>query len=139
MPSPALRDRLITLFHESWKYFLVSALSLAVDQAVFWALIHLAGIYYLAANVVSVSVGLIVNYLLSVTLVFKERRLTSRRAEFAGFVLIGLMGLVVNEVFVALFVSGLGMAAMIGKLFAAGPSFLFNFISRRVLLFTAAR
>ena len=134
-----LRDRLETLFHESWKYFLVSAASLVVDQSVFWALIHLAGVYYLAANVVSVSVGLVLNYVLSVRLVFKERRLTNRRAEFVGFVLIGLMGLVVNEAFVALFVGGLGLKAMIGKLAAAGPSFAFNFIVRRALLFTAAR
>ena len=134
-----MRSRLATLFHESWKYFLVSAVSLAVDQTAFWALIHLAGVYYLAANVVSVSVGLIVNYVLSVTLVFKERRLTSRRAEFIGFVLIGLAGLAVNEAFVALFVGALGMAAMIGKLVAAGPSFVFNFAVRRALLFTAAR
>jgi hypothetical protein len=28
---------------------------------------------------------------------------------------------------------------MIGKVIAAGPSFVFNFITRRVLLFTAAR
>jgi putative flippase GtrA len=139
VPSPPLRARLTTLFHESWKYFLVSALSLAVDQAVFWALIHLAAVHYLVANVVSVSVGLIVNYALSVSLVFKERRLTSRRAEFIGFVLIGLAGLAVNEAFVALFIGGIGMPAMIGKLAAAGPSFLFNFVVRRVLLFTAAR
>jgi putative flippase GtrA len=134
-----LTDRLATLFHESWKYFLVSAASLVVDQSVFWALIHLAGVYYLAANVVSVSVGLILNYALSVTLVFKERRLTSRGAEFVGFVVIGLMGLAVNEAFVALFVGGLGLMPMIGKLAAAGPSFAFNFIVRRALLFTAAR
>jgi putative flippase GtrA len=134
-----LRPRLTVLFHETWKYFLVSALSLVVDQGVFWLLVHQAGIYYLGANVISVSVGLAVNYALSVTLVFKERRLASRRAEFVGFIAIGFMGLAVNEAFVALFVGVFGLNAIPGKLLAAGPSFLFNFITRRLLLFTARR
>jgi putative flippase GtrA len=131
------RPRLVVLFHETWKYFLVSAASLVVDQGVFWALVHRAQIYYLAANVLSVSVGLAVNYVLSITLVFKERRLASRRAEFVGFIAIGIMGLAVNEAFIALFVGGLGLGAMMGKILSAGPSFVFNFVSRRVLLFTA--
>jgi putative flippase GtrA len=138
VPDP-LRERLGALFHESWKYVLVSAASLAVDQGVFWALIHFTPLNYLAANVFSVAAGLNVNYGLSVAWVFKERRLASRRVEFAGFVLIGLVGLAVNEAFVAALVGGLGLAPMVGKLAAAGPSFAFNFITRRVVLFTAAR
>jgi putative flippase GtrA len=133
------RERLDALFHESWKYFLVSALSLAVDQGLFWILVHFSGLNYLAANVFSFSAGLIVNYASSIAWVFQERRLASRRVEFAGFVLIGVAGLAVNEACVGVLVSGLGLAPMIGKLAAAAPSFAFNFISRRLVLFTAAR
>jgi putative flippase GtrA len=132
-----LRPKLIVLFHETWKYFLVSALSLGVDMGVFWALVQLAGVHYLAANIVSVSVGLVVNYGLSVAFVFKERRLQSRQAEFLGFVLIGLAGLVVNEALIWLFVEQVRLAPLPGKLAAAGGSFVFNFAVRRALLFTA--
>ena len=134
-----LRPELMTLFHESWKYFLVSALALAVDLSLFWLLVEKAHIYYLAANAVSVSTGLIVNYLLSVAFVFKQRRLASRRAEFVGFIAIGLMGLAVNEGCVAVLVGVAGLGPILGKLAAAGVSFVFNFVTRRVLLFTAKR
>lgn len=139
MNVPFLRSRLLTLFHESWKYFLVSLASLAVDQAVFWLLVHPGRVYYPLANVVSVSTGLGVNYALSIRLVFHERRLTSRGAEFAGFCAIGLAGLAVNEGFLVGFVSGFGLLPVIGKIAAAGPSFLFNFAVRRALLFTERR
>ncbi len=134
-----LRPKLIILFHESWKYFLVSAVCLAVDLALFWALVERAHVYYLIANIVSVSAGLVVNYALSVAFVFKERRLKSRWAEFVGFVVIGIMGLAVNEAGVAVLVSLAGLAPVIGKIGAAGVSFVFNFVVRRLVLFTAAK
>ncbi len=130
-------ERLWKLFNESWKYFLVSAVSLALDLAVYWTLVNKVGLHYLTANVFSVSVGLMINYGLSVSLVFTERRLKSRRAEFIGFVLIGVAGLGVNEAFIALFVGVLGLGTLTGKIAAAGLSFLFNFVTRRVLLFSA--
>jgi putative flippase GtrA len=133
----AVGARLTTLLHEAWKYFLVSAVSLAVDFAVYWTLFRIAGVPPLAANVVSVSVGLIVNYALSVALVFKERRLSNRWAEFTGFVVIGVAGLAVNEALLAVGIDVLQLGPVISKLAAAGGSFVFNFVVRRVVLFTA--
>ena len=132
-----LGPKLVTLFHESWKYFLVSAASLALDMAIYWILFEGAKVPYLLANVVSVSAGLVVNYALSVAWVFKERRLSSRWAEFTGFVVIGLAGLAVNEALLAGFVAGLRLGPLVGKLGAAGGSFVFNFVVRRLILFTA--
>jgi len=132
-----LRPRLVVLFHETWKYLLVSAVSLALDLGLYWALVEKAGVHYLIANVISVSVGLVANYALSVVFVFKERRLESRWAEFVGFVVIGVAGLAVNEAGVAALVGIFGFGAIVGKMGAAGISFVFNFVSRRLLLFTA--
>lgn len=136
-PAP-FAERAIAVFHESWKYFLVSAVSLGLDLAVYWTLVNIVRVHYLAANVVSVSAGLVINYVLSVTFVFTQRRLKSRRAEFVGFLLIGVAGLLVNELFVALFVGGLGLGTLVGKIAAAGLSFVFNFGARKVLLFSKA-
>ena len=137
--TPARMQALINLFHEGWKYFLVSAVTLALDLAIYWTLIEVAKVYYLAANLVSVSVGLVANYALSVAFVFSQRRLTSRRVEFAGFVAIGVAGLAVNEAGVAVLVGGFHLSRVLGKIGAAGVSFMFNFLARRTLLFTAAK
>jgi putative flippase GtrA len=132
-----LGPKLVTLLHETWKYFVVSAASLVLDMAIYWVLFEKANIPYLAANVVSVSAGLILNYALSVVWVFKERSLSSRWAEFTGFVVIGLAGLTVNEALLAAFVGGLHVGPLLGKVAAAGGSFVFNFVVRRLILFTA--
>jgi putative flippase GtrA len=137
--TPVRFSSLMSLLHEGWKYFVVSAVTLALDLAIYWTLIEVAKVYYLAANLVSVSVGLVANYALSVAFVFSQRRLKSRRAEFAGFVAIGLAGLAVNEAGVAVLVGGFGLSRVLGKIGAAGVSFMFNFLARRTLLFTARK
>ncbi len=136
---PRVSPRLRRIFHESWKYFLVSALALAVDWGLLVALTEWARLNYLLSAAIGFGVGLIVNYLLSVAFVFSERRLASRRLEFVGFFAIGALGLALNEVLMKLFVETLGLGYALAKLPATGVGFVFNFGLRRVLLFTAAR
>jgi putative flippase GtrA len=134
-----LEGRLWALFHETWKYFLVSLASLAVDFGIFFALDHHWPRQYLIWNALSFTAGLVVNYALSVTLVFQERRLSSRAWEFAGFFAIGLAGLALNEGLIAACVGWLGLSHALSKIAAAGGSFVFNFAARRALLFTAPK
>jgi len=117
-------------------YFAVSVAALALDFALFLALTKLAGLHYLAASAISFSSGAAVTYLLSVRLVFDERRLGDRRIEFASFFLIGLVGLAVNQLALLATAGVLGWPPMIAKIAAAGFSFVANFLARRTLLFT---
>jgi putative flippase GtrA len=142
-----IRPRLITLFHETWKYLLVSLVALGVDFALLVGLTEVAKMNYLASAAVGFTAGLVVNYVLSITMVFSERRLKSRGLEFLGFFVIGALGLGLNEVLMKGFVDLLGPAfALAGvpgyawaKIPATGVGFVFNFVTRRLLLFSAAR
>ncbi len=129
--------RLIEVFHESWKYLLVSVLALAIDAGLLLALTRGAGLHYLLANAIGFCAGLVVNYLLSVGFVFRQRRLRTPGLEFAGFLAIGLVALGLNELLMKLFVDGFAWALLFAKVAAAGVGFVFNFIVRRLLLFTA--
>ncbi len=131
-----LISRAATLFHESWKYLLVSILALAVDYGLMVSLTQMAGVHYLASAAIGFCAGLAVNYILSVTVVFTERRLSSRRLEFLGFLVIGLLALGLNEVLMKAFVEALHLDYRLAKIPAAGIGFIFNFVTRRVLLFT---
>src|SRR5436190_23488280 len=82
------------LAHETWKYFLVSVVALAVDYGALVALTELGHTHYLVSAGVGFSGGLIVNYLLSVRFVFSERRWADRRRQVIGFLAIGRAGLV---------------------------------------------
>lgn len=140
--AAAIGDRSAPIW-EFLKYFAASVVALAVDWGLLVVLTEIAGLNYLASAPVGYSIGLIVGYVLSVTLVFDRRRIADARREFVLFALIGLVGLALNQfvLFGAVDIVGLNYAVAKGP--AAAIGFFFNFLVRRALLFsgkhTAAR
>jgi putative flippase GtrA len=123
------------LIKEAIGYGAASACALGVDFAVLWTLVHFFSWGYLTAATASFLVGAIVAYLLSVKIAFKEHRLQNRRAEFAGFVAIGTLGIAVNAGVISIAVRYFGLHYLLAKGIAAGFTFTCNFVARRQLLF----
>lgn len=130
--NPALRIAAA----EGARYFAVSALALGVDFGTYVGLIRLAGVHYLVAAPVGFLLGLTVSYLLSVAWVFRDRRLANSRTEFFIFAALGLAGVLVNQLIVYGGVASAGLSYELAKLLSAGVVFGFNFVSRKLLLFT---
>ena len=122
--------------HESARYFGASALALAIDFGVFIGLIRLFGVHYLVAAPIGFMLGLATIYGLSIRWVFRQRRLKDARLEFALFSALGLAGLVLNEAIVYSCVEFLAFPDWLAKIGSAGAVFCFNFISRKLMLFT---
>jgi len=122
-------------FHEAFGYAAASACALLVDMAILFTLVRYFSWWYLAAASVSFTVGIFVAYVLSVTLVFKHRRLEDRRIEFATFAVIGAIGLALNAAVIFACVRYLGLNYLVAKCIAASVTFICNFLSRRHLLF----
>ena len=116
-------------------YGAASACAFVVDIAILWALVHFLSWGYLPAATTSFLVGGVVAYQLSTMIAFKQHRLTSRKTEFASFVAIGGVGLLVNAAVIFIGVNLLGLHYLIAKCVAAGFTFTCNFIARRQILF----
>ena len=121
---------------EGMRYFGASALALGIDLAAYSGLIYLAGVHYLLAAPAGFALGLALIYLLSVRWVFAERRLADRRVEFTVFALIGFAGMGINELVIYVGVDRFALGPVPAKLLSAGLVFCFNFVSRKLLLFT---
>ena len=121
---------------ESARYFAASALALAIDFGAYSGLIRLAGVDYLVAAPIGFLLGLATAYTLSIRWVFSQRRLASARAEFALFALIGLAGMALNQLVVYAGVDRLALSYEWAKAVSAGIVFGFNFLLRKLLLFT---
>lgn len=124
-----------TLAREAAGYFGISVIALAVDMGVLALLVHDASLGYLPAACISFCVGLLVSYTLSVSWVFKHRRLSRKPLEFASFAVLGSLGLGVNAMVMSLAVRVGGLHYLIAKGLAAVCTFTCNFIARRQLLF----
>lgn len=121
---------------EGFRYLVASAVALAIDFGLYVGLIRFAGVNYLIAAPLGFAFGLTTVYLLSVRWVFGYRRLAGRRAEFALFAVIGLAGMALNQGIIYAVVQIMPGSYEIAKLISAGMVFCFNFISRKLLLFT---
>jgi putative flippase GtrA len=119
-------------------YGLVSAIALLVDLALLTLLTSL-GVHYLVAATISFLSGGVVAYFLSVRFVFSHHRMQVRSVEAMAFIALGLVGLVMNTMVMAIVVGKAGASVIVGKAAAACCTFGVNFLLRKLVLFTAPK
>lgn len=130
------RSRAEVLF-EFIRYFGASLAALAVDLATFSIAMRVAGLSWPVAAALGFVLGMVVAYALSVRYVFSKRTLAQRPwLEFLNFLFIGLMGLVVTQAVLWVTIDRTGLHPEFSKLLAAGITFTFNFVARKLFLFT---
>jgi putative flippase GtrA len=125
-----------TVVREAFRYCLVSGFAFLVDIGVLWILVQYFSWWYLAAATASFLSGIVLGYVLSIRMVFSYRRLEDRRrVEFLSFTAIGGVGLAINAAVMFAAVKYFGIYYLLAKCLAAGFTFLFNFFTRRQMLF----
>lgn len=117
------------------RYCIAGGIAYVIDFLTLYALATYFHIYYLASATAGFCLGIVIVYLFSVRWIFETRAVADRRREFAGFTLIGIAGLGINNLTMYALTDGLGMHLMASKLAAAGLVLAFNFSARRHFLF----
>ncbi|RJQ34502.1 GtrA family protein [Candidatus Parcubacteria bacterium] len=129
--SPAL--------HEFIRYFAASLIALVVDIVGLWLLTEFLDVPYLVSAAISFLLGLIIVYIASIYWVFEARSIRSPAAEFGIFLVIGLIGLGINELILGLLTEYAGLYYMISKIASVFVVFTWNFFARKYVLFAKAR
>ena len=117
------------------RYLFVGGAAFIVDFISLYILTDFFGIYYLISAAIAFSLGLLVNYFLSVSWVFNQRKLKNRNYEFGVFAIIGIVGLGLNEVIIWFFTQELLIYYLLSKIFAAVIILFWNFFARKYVLF----
>lgn len=115
-------------------YFMVSLFALACDVAVLLSMARY--VHYTVATIFGFLVGVGVHYFLSVRVVFFRRKLVARKiAESFLYVVVGVLGVVVSVLVVAICIEFFAMRLALAKIVAAFFSFVFGYTVRKKLLF----
>ncbi len=122
-------------FMEFWGSGWASVAALSVDLWVLRTFVQQLGWHYLPASVLAYVSGTVVAYLISVAFVFRTSRINSRVLEFGLFALLGIAGVIVNALVLAVAIGIFGIGLIPAKLIAATCTFTANFTVRRALLF----
>ena len=117
------------------RYTIFAGLAFLVDYSLLYILTDWVGLHYLLSATLSFSVGLIANYIFCISWVFRHRAYSSVRLEFMIFFAVGVGGLVLNDIILAICTPLLNGNYMLAKIGAVVFVFLWNFFMRRKLLF----
>jgi len=115
------------------KFGVVGVIAAIVDIGVLAALKEWLGFEVLLASAISFSVSVVVNYILSMSFVFKGKK-QSKFKEFVIFLFLSIGGLCLNQFVLWLGVSFTSMHYLIVKLLAMVIVPVYNFITRKIFL-----
>lgn len=118
-----------------FRYGFVGGLAFVVDYGTLFCLTHFAGVPYLLSAAIAFILGLVTNYLISISWVFSHTGKMRIWQEFLAFTVIGLIGLALNEGIMYVGTDLLQLHYMVSKLISTAIVFFWNFFARKVLVF----
>lgn len=122
------------LIAQFMKFGIVGVIAFVIDYGFMVLLTEVFGFPYLISTTVSFIISVIFNYFASMRFVFKRKDDMSRRREFIIFVVLSVIGLVINDVFMWLMVDFLFIDYRISKIVVTFIVAVWNFVTRKIFL-----
>ncbi len=122
------------LIAQIMKFGVVGVVATVIDFGVMNLLYYVLGLDILVANTAGFVISLVFNYLASMKYVFAHKEGMSRKREFVIFVVLSVIGLVLNDGIVLALKGGLGLEANIAKVCATALVMVYNFVTRKIFL-----
>ena len=122
------------LYLQIIKFIIVGGIATIIDYIVFFLLHDYLKINTLISNIISFTVSVIYNYIASITWVFEVNTNLDKKKQFIVYIILSIIGLVINTGIVYLCVDILKMFSLIGKVIATVIVMTYNFITRKMFL-----
>jgi len=119
------------------RYCLAGGTAFVADFTVFLLCAEFSGVNYLIANTLGFLVGLIVNYLISISWVFTYRIYLKTAPELSFFEIIGIGGIGLGNSEMWLLVEHLRLGHVHAKIIVTAGILLYNYSSKKYFLFRA--
>ncbi|WP_181304116.1 GtrA family protein [Rufibacter sp. XAAS-G3-1] len=116
------------------RFVIVGAFCAGCDFILYALLVKYFHFNYLLSNIVSTTLAIVINYFITKRWVFSSSKY-SFKYEFTSFVILSLIGLFLNIGLIILFVEQWQMDPLLGKLLAIILVSVFNFISKKKIVF----
>ena len=135
------------LIEQIMKFAVVGGISFVVDFLVYAISVNVLHIHYIIAGVLGFVISVIVNYILSMKFVFVSKDDMSKQSEFVIFVILSLIGMVLNSVILFVCIDLIYMNWMwlqgvvsieimnlAAKIVATAIVMVYNFVTRKIFL-----
>ena len=116
------------------KFGVVGFIAFLIDYGLLAFCTEILHINYLVSATIGFTVSVVFNYLASMRYVFTHKEEMSRRREFIIFVVLSIVGLVINNAILWAGVELLHVHYLIVKIFATAVVMVWNFVTRKIFL-----
>jgi putative flippase GtrA len=131
----AVKDRLTKLIKNLFHYGIVGGIAALAEWSSFYIFNEVMGINHMLSTCFSFFIGTATNFLLASKFVFKTSKF-NKAGELSLVYLVSVVGLLFNLGLMKLFVDVMGLKPpLLSKIIATGIVFLWNFLSRRYLIY----
>ena len=129
-----LDDSKEILLIQIFKFIIVGGIATIIDWIIYYACYNYFKINPLISNIISFSISVIYNHIASVKWVFDVKKDKSKKRMFIEFMIFSIIGLVLTELLLLIFINKLEINKMISKIIATIIVMIFNFITRKKFL-----
>ncbi len=116
------------------RYLVVAVVAAAADFGTLYTLSEIAGVHYAPSAALAFGVGLMVNFLLARKWVFGGTDLHPA-AEFGGYAVIGVIGVLLTEAILYAGIDVLGFSLVVSKAAALAIVFAWNYLARKYIIY----
>lgn len=113
----------------------VGGIAATADMGMVYVLVDFINIHYLISSTLGFIFGILINYYLSIFWVFEKKKLKRKTVEFTIFAIIGILGLLLNNLIMWFFTDIVTFHYLLSKIIAIILVFIFNFFTRKKILF----
>lgn len=121
------------LFKQLFRFGVVGGLAFLIDAGLLYILTEFWHIHYLISSVISFTVSLAFNYILSIIWVFDVKKKQTYK-EVILFVVLSVIGLGINQLVMFLGVDFLHIYYMLCKVISTIIVMVYNFITRKIFI-----
>lgn len=116
------------------KFGAVGIIAFVIDYGLLAFCTEILHINYLVSATIGFTVSVIFNYIASMRYVFTHKEGLSRSKEFVIFVILSVIGLIINNALLWAGVELLGIHYLIVKIGATAVVTIWNFVTRKIFL-----
>lgn len=121
------------LLNQILKFGLVGGTAFVIDYVLLYVCTEFLHIHYLISSIISFTVSVIFNYILSIKWVFDVKKKQDVK-DFVIFIILSIIGLGINSLIMYVMVEKFEVYYMLSKIVSTAVVMVYNFITRKIFV-----
>ena len=121
------------LLNQILKFGLVGGTAFVIDYVLLYFCTEFLHIHYLISSIISFTVSVIFNYILSIKWIFDVKKKQDVK-DFVIFIILSVIGLGINSLIMYVMVEKFGVYYMLSKIVSTAVVLVYNFITRKIFV-----